>query len=145
MMKTEWLILADHADIAAGKLYVNGGGWDMLTANTPFPVAQHMAIAAAFSVPWEDTNQRHTIEIEVLTADGESLAKAGGQIEVGRPAGLPPGQTQRAQLAVNLTLTLTGPGTYVIVSRIEGQEDAQSHFNVVPGPLLAMSSQQGVA
>lgn len=141
-MKTEWLILADHADIVGNKLYVNGGGWDALTVNTGFPVQQICGLAAAFSVDWNETNQRHTIEIEIMSADGKSIAKTGGQIEVGRPPGIPPGQSQRAQIAVNMLLAFDKPGTYEIVSRIEGQEPTRTHFNVVPGPMLLMKQQQ---
>lgn len=141
-MKTEWLILADHVDVVGNKLYLNGGGWDMLTVNSPFPVQQSLGLATAFSVPWNETNQRHSVEIEVLTADGITLAKAGGQLEVGRPPGLPAGQSQRAQLAVNMTLVLEKPGTYEVVTRVEGHDDASTHFNVMPGPLLLMKQQQ---
>lgn len=141
-MKTEWLILADHADIVGNKLYVNGGGWDALTVNSGFPVQQVCGLAAAFSVDWNETNQRHNVEIEVMTADGSSVAKVEAQIEVGRPPGIPQGQAQRAQIAGTLGLTFDRAGTYVIVSRIEGQEDARITFNVVPGPMLIMKQQQ---
>ena len=145
-MRTEWLILADHADVVGGKLYINGGGWDRLTVNTGFPLLQNCAIAAAFEVPWTETNQRHNVEIEITTGDGAQLAKVAGQLEVGRPAGIPPGQSQRAQLAGQLVLRLDGPGTYEVIARIEGQEDTRVHFNVAPGPLMAMPRpQQGAA
>ena len=141
-MKTEWLILADHVDVVGNKLYLNGGGWDVLTVNSDFPVQQVLGLAAAFSVPWNETNQRRNVEIEVVTADGASLAKAAGQLEVGRPPGLPAGQPQRAQLAVNMTLALEKAGTYEIITRIDGQEDVRTHFNVVPGPMLLMKQAQ---
>ncbi len=141
-MKTEWLILADHVDVVGNKLYLNGGGWDILTVNSGFPVQQTLGVAAAFSVPWNETNQRNNVEIEIVTGDGLTLTKAAGQLEVGRPPGLPAGQSQRAQIAVNMTLPLDKPGTYEIITRIEGQEDARTHFNVVPGPILIMQQHQ---
>ncbi|HYM14145.1 MAG TPA: hypothetical protein VEZ14_01115 [Dehalococcoidia bacterium] len=145
-MKTEWLILADHVDVVGNKLYLNGGGWSVLTVNSGFPVQQNLGVAAAFSVPWNETNHRANVEIDVLTADGVTLAKAAGQLEVGRPPGLPAGQPQRAQIAVNMTLSLDKPGTYEIITRIEGQEDKRTHFNVVPGPMLLMKPpQEGAA
>lgn len=137
-MRTEWLILCDHADIVGNKLYLAGGGWDALTVNTAFPVQQVCGVAAAYEVGWNETNQRHNVELEVLTSDGQSIAKAGGQLEVGRPPGIPAGQKQRAQIAMNLVLAFDKPGTYEVVSRIEGQDPTSVHFNVVPGPSLAM-------
>ena len=139
-MKVEWLILADYVEMVGGKLYVMGGGWDVLTVNTGFPLPQQCGIAASFRVPWDQTNQRHNVEIQVLTQDGNIVARIGGQIEVGRPAGIAPGQDQRAQLAGNLPLTFDSPGTYVIRALIEEQEGGSVHFNVVEGPLLRRSS-----
>ena len=144
-MKTEWLVLADHADIVANKLYLHGGGWDLLTVNSNFPVQQLCGIAAAFRVDWGETNQRHNVEIEILNADGASLAKASGQLEVGRPPGMPPGQSQRAQLAFNVPLTFERAGTYEVLSRIEGQEDIRAHFNVLAGSFATMKPNAGAA
>ncbi len=144
-MNTEWLILADHADIVGNKLYLNGGGWDVLTINSGFPASRSFAVAAAFAVPWGETNVRHSIEIEVRSGDGVALAGAKGQFEVGRPPGIPPGQTQRTQIAVNFTLAFQA-GTYEVVSRIQGADDKQISFNVVSGPmLLAKQQQEGAA
>jgi hypothetical protein len=130
-MRTEWLILADGAEVVAGKLYLLGGGWDTLAVNQTFPVTRHLSLAAAFTVPWNETNQRHTVEIEVSTEDGLSLARIEGQLEVGRPAGIPLGTDQRAQLAASFGLEFKGPGLYSIVARIAGEENARTHFRVV--------------
>ena len=135
-MEIEWLILADYAQVVGNKLYLMGGGWDVLTVNSRFPVQWQCAVAASFRVPWNETNQRHNVEIEIATDDGKTIAKGGGQVEVGRPPGRPPGQNQRAQFAVNMTLTLESQGTYAIIGRIEGQEEERVPFNVVPGPIL---------
>src|SRR6478672_178282 len=98
-MNLEWLILADGAQVVDGKLYLLGGGWDIITVNTGFPTQKHLAVAASFRVPWLETNEKHQIEIEIADADGGSVAKVEGQVIVGRPAGIPVGQTQRIQFA----------------------------------------------
>ena len=146
-MEVEWLILADSAQVVGDKLYLLGGGWDLLTVNTAFPVEQRSAIAVSVRVPWNETNQKHTFEIEVGeeapgTEAPKSLLKVGGQFEVGRPPGIPLGSDQRIQLAINMNLTIETPGTKVVVARIEGQELRRIHFNVVPGPMLAMSTER---
>lgn len=135
-MQVEWLILADYVEIIGGKLYLMGGGWDVLTVNTAFPLARPVGLAAAFSVAWNETNQLHRVEIEFQTDDGQSVGNVGAQFEVGRPAGVKAGQDQRFQLAANVPLNLSAPGTYVIVARIEGQEQRRVPFNVITGPLL---------
>ncbi|MBI3978222.1 MAG: hypothetical protein HY331_08560 [Chloroflexi bacterium] len=138
-MQVEWLILADAAQVVGGKLYLLGGGWDVLTVNAGFPVEQRCAVAAAFKVPWNETNQPYDIKIEITDEDRhEKLFQLAGQIEVGRPPGIPPGSDQRTQIAVDLTMKLEHPGTYVIIAEVEGQESSTT-FRVVPRPTLAPS------
>ena len=142
-MEVEWLILADSAEVVGNKLYLLGGGWDRLTVNTEFPIEQRCAIALSVRVPWNETNQKHVFEVEVTSEDPnteqpKSLVKVGGQFEVGRPPGIPQGQEQRIQLAINMSLRLETPGTKIIVARIEGQEMRRVHFNVMPGTMLPM-------
>ncbi|MBI2887176.1 MAG: hypothetical protein HYY02_08200 [Chloroflexi bacterium] len=133
-MQFEWLILADAAQIVGGKLFLLGGGWDVLTINGPFPLEQRFALAAAFRVPWHETNQPHQVELEIVDVDGGVLGRIEGNVEVGRPPGTLPGQDQRAQLAADVTLRLEKAGIYAIIGRIRGQEEARVTFRVVAGP-----------
>lgn len=139
----EWLIIADYAEVIGDKLYLQGGGWNRLTVNSDFPVDRLIGLAVSFDVPWEDTNERHSVQVELTTADGGSLGKMDGQFEVGRPVGVPAGQAQRTQLALNLPLKIGGPGTFVVVGRVDGEELRRVHFNVVPGPNLRRASPSG--
>lgn len=142
-MEAEWLILADSAQVVGNKLYLLGGGWDLLTINTQFPVDQRCAVALAVRVPWNETNQKHLFEIEVIaeepaTEAPKTMVKVGGQFELGRPPGIPQGQEQRLQMAIELGLRIETPGTKIIIARIDGQEKRRVHFNVIPGPMLTM-------
>ena len=130
-MNVEWLILADSAQVIGNKLYLLGGGWDSLRVNTGFPVQRHLAVAASFRCSWNETNQKNNFEVEILTQDGETVGKVSGQFEVGRPPGIPPGQDQRMQMAVDMGLTFQQPGGYIVVARIEGEEGQRVPFNVV--------------
>ncbi|MFN8559031.1 MAG: hypothetical protein U0531_17380 [Dehalococcoidia bacterium] len=94
-MEVEWLILADAAQVVGGKLYLLGGGWKVLNVSAGFPVQQRCAVAVSFEAPWNETNVPQQVEVEVATEDGRTLAKMEGQFEVGRPPGIPPGQSQR--------------------------------------------------
>lgn len=135
-MQLEWLIPADYVELVGGKLYLMGGGWDILTVNQALPLSQNLGVAASFKVGWNETNERHTVEIEVANERGESLAKIAGTMEVGRPPGIARGQDQRAQVAGNLPLEIRELGTYTITARIEGQEEGKTPFTVIPGPLF---------
>jgi hypothetical protein len=135
-VEVEWIILADAAEAVNNKLYLIGGGWETLTIDSQLPVLYPCAIAVAFSVPWNETNEQQNIEIAIDDEDEAQLLKVEGQVEVGRPPGIPLGKAQRVQMAIRLALPLQRLGTYVIVVRIEGQETRRVAFNVVAGPNL---------
>ena len=132
-MEVEWIILADAAEVVNNKLYVIGGGWENLTVNSTLPHLYPCAIAAAFRVPWNETNQQHNVEIAIDNQDGQELLKVEGQVEVGRPPGIPLGSAQRVQMAIKLGLPIEQFGTYGIIARIEGEERRRVAFNIVPG------------
>lgn len=140
-MRIEWLILADFAEVINNKLYLQGGSWNTLTVNTGFPAEQRVGIAASVIVPWNETNQQENLQIEVQSDDGAVLGKVGGGFKVGRPPDHPPGQDQRVQIAANITLKLRDRGTYAIIGRLGGEEEARTQFNVVKGPVLMMREQ----
>ncbi len=133
-MQLEWLILADSAQVAEGKLYLLGGGWDLLGATHAFPVQKHLAIAASFLVAWGEMNQTHPIELAVADDAGHELARIGGQIEVGRPAGVPLTHAQRHQFAVEATVTFEHAGPYAILARIGAEEAGRVLFSVIALP-----------
>jgi hypothetical protein len=59
----------DHADVVGGKLYINGGGWNV-TGPQPSP----FAIAMLIEVPWDQTKTKHRVLLELLDADGNEVA-----------------------------------------------------------------------
>ena len=147
-MEVEWLILADAAQLVGNKLFLMGGGWDKLTVNSPFPVDQRCALALALRVAWNETNQKHSFEIEIMSEDAateqpRSLMKAGGQFELGRPPGISPGQDQRFQVALDMTLKIDASGTKTVVARIEGQEMKRLSFSVAQGANFPRTPQPG--
>jgi hypothetical protein len=136
-MEVEWLILADSAQVVGNKLYLLGGGWDQITVNAPFPVEQRIALALSIKVAWNETNQKHSFEVEIVSENNEteepkSMMKAGGQFELGRPPGIVPGQEQRVQMALDMTLKLENDGAKTVIARIEGQEMRRLSFYVRP-------------
>ena len=135
----EWLILADEAEVVNGKLYMMGGGWDRITAQT-LPWKQHMAIALAVRVPWTDTNRQTSVGIDLTDEDGTLLVDVKGEFVVGRPAQAVPGQPLRSQIAIKMDALLPKLGTYAVICRLHGDETTFP-FNVVASPELAQQLQ----
>jgi hypothetical protein len=129
--RVEWLILADYADIVGGKLYLAGGGWDTISVASEFPHRRLIGLAVAVDVPWNQTNEAHSLVVLIQDEDGKEEAKIEGHLEVGRPPGYPKGQSQRAQLAVNIQITFERPGGYTVVTSIDGHVGSRTPFRVI--------------
>jgi hypothetical protein len=107
------LMLADSAQAIEGKLYILGGGWT-ITGPDPAP----FAIAVLMEVDWDETNERHTFGMNLLTEDGKPVQGPGneagirveGTFEVGRPPGVRPGSTFNFPVAVNVAPLALSPG-----------------------------------
>src|SRR5437016_4093551 len=90
------MMLADSAQEVGGKLYILGGGWNIM-GNQPIPTAVVMHI----HVPWDRSNIPHDWALELLDHDGQPVVVPGpvgdqtvavaGRFEVGRPPGTPYG------------------------------------------------------
>src|ERR1700755_974980 len=114
------MMLADHAQVADGKLFISGGGWSVCG---PGPVA--CGVAVLFHIPWQHTNEKIAFTLKRREEDGAPVSqpgpggaqevRAGGQFEAGRPAGLAPGTEINVPVGFHTVLQLSagGPSTRV--------------------------------
>lgn len=129
-IEIDFVILADHAQAAQGKLNLIGGGWNIHNANQ-YPSQLPFGIGIGVLVPWSQTNRRHDLTFTIKSSEGPELIRGGGQFEMGREAGMPAGMTQRAIVAINGQLQVPDPGTYeVIVSA--GRSEKRVVFEAMP-------------
>ncbi len=142
MVQVDYLVLADMATVADGKLYIHGAGWDSLLVGS-FPVTHPtMSVAVRLRIPWNDTNQPHRLELDVVDDDGQSILPVPpgplqGTINVGRPPQLKQGQDQVLALAFNLnSLKFDQPGVYAVILRLDGLEADRAPFTVITPPGL---------
>ncbi len=120
-MNVEWIILADAAEVINGKVYALGAGWDVINLAAPLPAPHRFSIVIAFQVPWNETNQQHEIEIELLNPDGKQLVIIQGQLEVGRPPGINHGSSQRVPVAFSVEAEFDQVGPYALFARVDGE------------------------
>jgi hypothetical protein len=136
VVEIDFLILADAAQVADGKLYLLGGGWDRLAVQG-LPAMQMAGIAVGVLVPWAETNTPRSLTLTVEDEDGSTVVPPlTVRVEVGRPPGLPAGAEQRVMVALNAQLALPRLGGYVITAALEGGAQRRLRFGVVPGPLF---------
>ena len=131
-MNIQFALLADYAEIVSGKLYLMGGGWT--TSYAPaIPATVRVAIVVGVRVGWEETNRPVPVRIAVENDDGQEFVRIDGQVNVGRPAGLPPGSAQLAQMAANVGVSLPAFGGYrvhVVAGTGEGEVDESLPFRL---------------
>jgi hypothetical protein len=136
MLEDDWVItviLADAAQVADGKLSILGGGWQFIRA-VPSP----SALAILVSVPWSQTNRKHTLVFSLLDVDGNPVNVNGtplqfsSEFEVGRPPGSAHGSRFNVPMAVNCGPLGLHPGRYEWSWTIDGdaRQDWKQPFEV---------------
>ena len=139
MPQIELLTVANHAEAINGLLYLSGAGWTDLRrpvqAEGPVPL-NHIGIGVAILVPWDEANQRHRTSLRIENADGQELVQIQWDLEVGRPAGLPPGSDLRSVMAFNGEVQFPVAGIYRVVAGVaDHTRSVTFRIHDVPMPL----------
>jgi len=134
MAEIEFMTLANHAEAQNGLLYLSGAGWT--DAHVPFStegpsVPFHLGAGVSLLVPWTQTNRRLLFEIRVEHEDGgDPLIQLGGELQVGRPVGIPEGSDQRAAFAISGEVQFPRAGGYRLVGVLNGEPTRTVSFRV---------------
>lgn len=123
MPKVETLLMANHAEALEGLLYVSGGGWTdhhrAASTDGGGPPVSHIGIALSVLVGWTETNRKYPLALRIESEDGdEEVLRVEGEMEAGRPPGVPEGQDLRSVLAVNSEIVFPHPGGYRVVATV---------------------------
>lgn len=134
------MLLADSAQAVGGKLYILGGGWNMIG-----PEPASFAIVLLIDVDWTEANQQHVLRLELLDEDGQLVQVPGpvgpqpliinSNFEVGRPPRLRPGTPLSVPIAINMGPTPLQPDSrFVWRCSINGstEENWQVGFSTRP-------------
>jgi hypothetical protein len=131
------LLLCDHAEAVGGKLYINGGGWNVLL-RPGVPV--NVSLAILIEVPWDEANTQHRLRAYLLTEDGQPVSgphggalEVEGGFEVGRPPGVKPGSTLNTPLAINFNALALDTGGYEWRLEVDAALVARKPFRVSAG------------
>ena len=140
-------MLCDTVAVESSKLYMQGGGWNMVST-TEFPAKiARIGVAALIHVPYSKTNALHQLLLQLQDDDGNRIPLGPGeegtleaQFNVGRPAILQAGEEQPLPFAVNLDgLSFPKPGTYSFVFTLDGDERARLTFRIAGPPGIQFS------
>ena len=142
------VMLCDHAEALEGKLFINGAAINLLFVGPQPPHVVAFSVAAVVQVPYNATNEPHTIVVRVLDEDGRPVlpwvpdgAPPPSPVEmqttftVGRPPILPPGEAQTVPVAFNLqSLPLGHVGAYAVAIEVDGEPVRQLPFRLMTPP-----------
>jgi hypothetical protein len=139
-------VLCDSAVTADGKLYIQGGGWNLLGAES-FPFRQsRIGIGVVLQVPYTQTNRDHELRLALRHEDEDPTGDGGDGVggvfrfNVGRPPILQHGEPQHVPVALNFDqIPFELPGTYSFVITIDGDELGRLTFRVVGPPAFKAS------
>jgi hypothetical protein len=122
------MLLCDYAQVAEGKLFVSGAGWNRTSSPATF------GLAIMVHVPYDRANDRLKLIVAledeegqpgVLEADG-SFEPLGGEwvFEVGRPPGQAKGEAMIAPFALNMQgVPLRADTGFAWRARIDGEPE----------------------
>jgi len=125
-------MLADSAQVSAGKLFVLGGAFDTINARA-FPAAvRGLSVVLVAEIGPGDRNRDLPIAIRLLDEDGTSLGvESRGMMRVGAPSTLPAGASSLVPLVASfLGVRFAKPGGYVFIVEHEGEELGRIPFRV---------------
>jgi hypothetical protein len=134
-MDVTTFLIADHAEAVKGKLYITGGGWDVLSFDHVPARRAHLSLAAILRVPWDETNRDHTMTVDLVDADNHSLLPKGpisGSFAAGRPAHARVGDDQPGVFVMNFdNVEFKAAGNYRFLLTVDEDPLADARFKVV--------------
>lgn len=93
-MDVDFVLLADAAEVAQGKLYVLGGAIDTIwTSNASITYPRLSFVVRLLFSPAE-IGRTHKVEVNIMDGDGKRLTSVGGDLNVGKNPNLPQGWKQ---------------------------------------------------
>ena len=132
------VLLCDHAEVADGKLFINGGGWDQIP-----PAGAPTGLAIIIHVPWDMANIPKVLSVSLVDQDGGPVAQPSPEgerpvridlnFEVGRPPGMQHGGEVGLPVALNFPPLALLPGSgYVWLLELDGDEIGHATFRTRP-------------
>ncbi len=132
-MKLTSAMLADSAQVQAGKLFVLGGGFDTISVRALPATHRSLSLAMVAEVEPDERQRDLELSISLVDEDGAELGvKASGKLRVGTPPNLPPGASSVVPIVSPFhNITFPEAKGYAFVVSLNGEELARVRFRLV--------------
>ena len=135
-MRLTSAMLADAAQVQAGKLFVLGGGFDTISVRSLPAVHRSLTLAMVAEIDPEERQRDLELTIRLIDEDGTSVGvEAKGRLRVGAPPNLPPGSSSVVPIVSPFhNITFPDAKGYAFVVSLNDNELARITFRVVQVP-----------
>jgi hypothetical protein len=135
-IKVAAFFTADHVDAVGGKLYANGGFFNMLRFPAYPAIVPTLGIGASLVVPWHAYQQDHQFVVTLHDEDRRELPlRIEGAFRVGADLLLRHGDPSIINLAGNVTnVVFERPGHYHLVLHVNDEPLARWDLHAVQLP-----------
>jgi hypothetical protein len=135
-MRLTSAMLADAAQVQAGKLFVLGGGFDTISVRSVPAVHRSLTLAMVAEIDPDERQRDLELMIRLIDEDGTSVGvEAKGRLRVGAPPNLPPGSSSVVPIVSPFhNITFPDAKGYAFVVSLNDTELARITFRVVQVP-----------
>jgi len=128
-MQVDAFLLADHAQLSEGKLYINGGGWSLLTVES-LPSQRRVGLVIGLRISPQESGGEHTFQIMLHPPGGEPFSQGHGAFRSDPFEG----ESQPFFVAINTDLRAEAEGPYQLALIVDGEEANRIDFRVALRP-----------
>lgn len=141
-MKLDWMMLANHAEVAPHSgdvVYITGGAWDTLTVRAPTgndEVAGVFigSVAIRLLLDQSEAEGQREFALSILAVDESAVAQVAGEFAVADVPDLPPDWPVGATLILRIAgMPIPAFGVYTMRLEVEGEIMGETRFRVVKG------------
>ncbi len=132
-MRLTSAMLADAAQVQAGKLFVLGGGFDTISVRSVPAVHRSLTLAMVAEIDPDERQRDLELTIQLIDEDGTSVGvEAKGRLRVGAPPNLPPGSSSVVPIVSPFhNIVFPEAKGYVFVVSLDDEELARVRFRIV--------------
>ena len=132
-MNIGFILLTDYSEAVNGKLYLTGGGWNVLRL-PELPHEWSFHIGLGIDVAWHETNNPHELAVDDPGPRRHRTRRGPHRQLRDRPSpGMPQGQEQRLVMSIAATATFTAAGPHAAVVQVNGEELGRARFYLMEG------------
>lgn len=130
VVKIDYLIVANHAEVINGLLYLSGGGFtDVYQPATEATASiTHFCAALSILIPQDTAHQRHTFTINLINQESkEILASSEASFSVNKPLTIEEGTEQHVVAVTQFNIMFPTPGFYRVEAIVDNR-DAEGYW-----------------